>query len=72
MKIRVESSHKAIGSLADHAAGGSADGFLAKLAEAEGWRWSDSVDLGDDMQRHAGACPARFTFPDTEVIALSY
>ena len=71
MKIRVESSHKAMGSLADHAAGGSADGFLAKLAEAEGWRWSDSVDLGDDMQRHAGACPARFTFLDVNRLTAS-
>jgi hypothetical protein len=35
MKIRVESSHKAVGSLPDHTARGSAGGFLAKLTDAE-------------------------------------
>jgi hypothetical protein len=39
MKIHVESSHKAVGNLADHAARGSAGGFLAKLTDAEVRRW---------------------------------
>jgi hypothetical protein len=32
---------------------------------------SDSVDLGDDMQRQATACPARFTFPDCRQLAVN-
>jgi hypothetical protein len=45
MKIRVESSHKAVGSLADHAARGSAGGFLAKLTDAEVRRWRVTASI---------------------------
>jgi hypothetical protein len=45
MKIRVESSHKAVGSLGDHAARGSAGGFLAKLTDAEVRRWRMTASI---------------------------
>ncbi len=48
MKVRVESSHKALGSLLDHAARGFAGDFLAKLTDAGGCCGSDGLDLGDD------------------------
>jgi hypothetical protein len=59
IKICVESSHKALGSLTDHAARGSVGDFLTKLADAKACSWNDSVDLSDDFQRQATACPAR-------------
>jgi hypothetical protein len=77
MKIRVKSSHRgrsggsnAIDGLPDHATMGSAGNFLANLPSAEVRGGNDGLDLGDDTQRQATACPARSTFLDLSQSAL--